>query len=130
MRIDIKMLPKLENFKRKAEEKPKPTDPESYSVEYSSSSEDFCTFCNEIILRNEIRIKKVVYDSKVGVEFGREILWHHLHCFVMQKEAYAIRFGGDELPGFEDLKEDHQKFFLECLPSVFADNFLFLFKIK
>jgi poly [ADP-ribose] polymerase 1 len=115
-KIDATLVQKLKKVKQASEEKPNETDPLSYAVKYSSSSEDFCTFCDELIDRNEIRIKKIAFNTEVGIKFDKEIFWHHLHCFVFQRDVYGIKFGGDELPGFERLQMDHQQFILEAMP--------------
>lgn len=52
-----------------------------FGVQYSISSLATCRGCREIILKNEIRIKKNIYDTEVGIRCGGQALWHHLECF-------------------------------------------------
>lgn len=72
--------------------------------------------CNEQIVRNEIRIKKIVFDSDLGVKFGKEILRNHLHCFVFHRDLYAFKFSGEFLPGFGGLQQAHREIVKKALP--------------
>ena len=103
--------------KKRATEKP--ADPQAitnYGVEYSTSNTNLCYICKEEILRNEICIKKITQDSEIGQKFGKEIMWNHLHCFVLQRDFYGFSLSGVLLPGFESLQPTHQKFLKEALP--------------
>lgn len=102
--------------KRAAEKPPDPAAITNYGIEYSTSNDDACHVCNEKIPRNELRIKKIVYDSDIGVQFGKEILWNHLHCFIFQRDLYAFKFGGEVLPGFDSLQPAHKAIVKDALP--------------
>lgn len=88
----------------------------NFEIEYSRSNDDPCFVCNDEITRNEIRIKKVVFDTEIARQFGREIRWNHLECFVMQRDMFGFLPSGVLLPGFDKLQEEHQRFIKECLP--------------
>lgn len=110
--------PKFENLvvKRATEEPLDPADITNYGIEYSTSNDDYCFVCKEQIFRNELRIKKTVYDSDVAAQFGKEILWNHMHCFVIQRDLFKYELGGDKLPGFMTLQPAHQVIIREALP--------------
>lgn len=114
------MDPKFETLARKraaeAEEPLDPADITNFGIEYATSNDDNCFFCKEQILRNEIRIKKTVYDTDIAARFGKEILWNHMHCFVIQRNFYAFQLGGNTLPGFDMLQPAHQVIIKEALP--------------
>lgn len=52
-----------------------------FGVEYSKSSRANCCGCRQKIAKAIIRVKKVVYDTEIGMKFGGQPLWHHLDCF-------------------------------------------------
>lgn len=103
--------------RKRAEQKPiDPSDVRNFGVEYSTSNDDKCWVCREQIPRTEIRIKKIDFNSKVAAQFGKEIIWNHLHCFIEKREMFEFLAGGDQLPGFASLKRDHKKYIREVLP--------------
>lgn len=51
-----------------------------FGIEYSVSSRAECVGCQNKIMKEDIRIKKIVYDTEVGAKFGGQSLWHHLNC--------------------------------------------------
>lgn len=102
--------------KRAAQEPPDPAAITNYGIEYSTSNDDACHVCSEPICRNELRIKKIVFDTDIGVQFGKEILWNHLHCFIFNRDMYAFKFSGEILPGFEGLQPAHKEIIKEALP--------------
>lgn len=106
--------------RQQANEKgPDPEALSNYGIEYSTSNIDKCSVCKEEILRNEIRIKKIVFDTDISKTFGKEILWNHLHCFIFQREFYGFKFGGEMLPGFSAMLPDHANIVKEALPYVY-----------
>lgn len=52
-----------------------------FGVEYSKSSRANCCGCRQKIAKAIVRVKKVVYTTEVGINFGGQPLWHHLECF-------------------------------------------------
>lgn len=52
-----------------------------YGVEYSKSARANCCGCRQKIAKSIVRVKKVVYTTEVGINFGGQPLWHHLDCF-------------------------------------------------
>lgn len=118
MKIDPSSIPTLKKVAEKlaAEKSPNPNDIVTFGIEYSTANDQRCVACNENISRNEIRIKKIVYDSDIAVQFGKEIRWHHLHCFIEKRDSCGFVVGGYQLPGFQSLQTEHQKIVREALP--------------
>lgn len=52
-----------------------------FGVEYSKSGRANCCGCRQKIAKSIVRVKKVVYTTEVGINFGGQPLWHHLECF-------------------------------------------------
>lgn len=115
-KIDASQSSKLEKIKKATEEPPNPNSLTNFEIEYSNLNEDRCAVCVEPILRNELRIKKIVYDTDVALQFGKEILWNHYYCFVQQRDVYDFLWSGDQLPGYSELQPAHKEFIKEALP--------------
>lgn len=94
---------------KSVEEPSDASSPDHFGIEYSTSNEGLCKECNDTIFYNEIRVKTTIYDSEIASKFGKEIQWHHLHCFVFSREQHGFRLSGEMLPGFNDLQEIHQQ---------------------
>lgn len=74
---------KKKGKKRAADSDAKMTDVASkdFGVEYAASSRAECRGCQIKISKGEVRIKKVVFDTEVGMKYGGQPLWHHVECF-------------------------------------------------
>ncbi|XP_028036394.1 poly [ADP-ribose] polymerase [Bombyx mandarina] len=79
-----------------------------FKVEYSKSSRATCPECEIKICKDEIRICKILYDTEVGMKYGGQPRWHHLPCFVKCRNELLYFAGGENLPGFDDLKKADQ----------------------
>lgn len=105
--------PKKKGKKRKASDDGASTSKvailRDFGVEYAKSSRATCVGCGNLIMKEEIRIKRVVYDTEVGQKFGGQPLWHHVDCFNKIKGDYNYYLGGADLPGFRDLSPADQK---------------------
>lgn len=88
----------------------------NFGVDYSTTSDDSCWSCHEKILRNELRFKKIEYNSEVAAKFGKEILWTHLHCFLEKREIFDFLHGGHRLPGYNKLTPEHRQVVREVFP--------------
>lgn len=118
VRIDPSSILTLQKVveKRAAEKTPNPNDITNFSIEYSTTNDQPCFVCSENIFRNEIRIKKIVFDSDLAVRFGKEIRWNHLHCFIERRDLFGFEVSGCHLPGLETLQAENQMFVKEALP--------------
>lgn len=86
-----------------------------FGVEYSKSSRAACAGCQNLIVKEDIRVKKTVYDTEVGARFGGQALWHHLNCFASIRGDYGFYLGGDKLPGFKLLSPEDRKLVKEAI---------------
>lgn len=80
-----------------------------FGIEYSRSSRAECVGCQNKIMKEDVRVKKVVFDTEVGFKFGGQPLWHHLECFAKIRGDYGFYLGGDQLPGFSSLSPEDKK---------------------
>lgn len=80
-----------------------------FSIEYSVSSRAECVGCHNKIVKEDIRIKKTVYDTEVGAKFGGQALWHHLSCFASIRGDYGFYLGGEQISGFSGLSPEDKK---------------------
>lgn len=80
-----------------------------FGIEYSVSSRAECVGCHNKIMKEDIRVKKIVYDTEVGAKFGGQPIWHHLSCFAAIKGDYGFYLGGEQLPGFNGLSPEDKK---------------------
>lgn len=62
-----------------------------FGVEYSKSSRANCCGCRQKIAKSIVRVKKVVYTTEVGINFGGQPLWHHLECFAKVCAVQIVR---------------------------------------
>lgn len=60
-------------------------------------------------MKEDIRIKKVLYDTEIGMKFGGQPKWHHLDCFVAVRHDYGFYVGGEMLEGFSGLSAEDKK---------------------
>jgi poly [ADP-ribose] polymerase len=54
---------------------------DDYGIEYSANARAGCRGCELKIIKQEIRVKKVIYDSEVALKYGSQATWYHLECF-------------------------------------------------
>lgn len=76
--------------KRPADTSAKMTDAASkdFGIEYAVSSRAECRGCQIKIAKGEVRIKKVVYDTEVGMKYGGQATWYHYECFAKVIRSY------------------------------------------
>jgi len=87
-----------------------------FGVEYSKSSRAECVGCQLKIMKEDVRVKKTVFDTEVGMKFGGQALWHHLTCFAQLRHEYDFYVGGELLPGFSELSPEDKKEVKKALP--------------
>jgi poly [ADP-ribose] polymerase 1 len=95
--------------KRTAESQANAAALKDFGIEYSVSSRAECVGCQNKIMKDDIRVKRIVYDTEVGAKFGGQALWHHLNCFVSIRGDYGFYLGGESLPGYSDLSSSDRK---------------------
>ncbi|XP_053602526.1 poly [ADP-ribose] polymerase [Plodia interpunctella] len=89
-----------------------------FGVEYSKSSRASCKHCEIKICKDEVRIRKTVFDTDVGAKYGGQPLWHHVKCFAEARHELQFFAGGEVLPGFTDLSEEDQKMVKDTIKPV------------
>ncbi|KAI8428806.1 hypothetical protein MSG28_007474 [Choristoneura fumiferana] len=89
-----------------------------YQAEYAKSGRAGCKGCKQkidqgtlriaVMVQDEVRISKTVYDTEVGQKYGGQPLWHHVKCFAAARGALLYLAGGESLPGFKNLSKSDQ----------------------
>lgn len=87
-----------------------------YGIEYAKSGRAECRGCEQKIVKDEVRVKKVSFDSEVGMKYGGQPLWHHLDCFAKLRTELGWFSDATQLPGFNVLKVDDQAKAKAALP--------------
>lgn len=80
-----------------------------YGIEYSKSGRAACRGCEQKILKGEVRIRKTVYDTEVGMKYGGQPLWHHVECFAQLRQELGWLDKGANLPGYNTLKPEDKE---------------------
>lgn len=101
-----------------------------FGIEYAKSGRANCRGCEQKILKDQIRIKKVVYDTEVGRKYGGETLWHHVECFAQVRTDLGWLEKGEFLPGFDSLKEEDKSEVKKALPAMKLEDVPALKKAK
>ncbi|XP_043217135.1 poly [ADP-ribose] polymerase 1-like [Amphibalanus amphitrite] len=82
---------------------------QDFLAEYAKSGAAKCRKCEEKILKGEVRLGKKVYDSERARAYGPYMGWHHVDCFVKDRETLEFFEEGAKMPGLKTLsKEDQQ----------------------
>lgn len=87
-----------------------------FGIEYAKSGRAACCGCKQKILKDQIRVRKTVFDTEVGMKFGGQALWHHVECFAQIREELGWFDTGENLPGFESIKDDDKADIKKALP--------------
>ncbi|XP_037929747.1 poly [ADP-ribose] polymerase-like, partial [Teleopsis dalmanni] len=87
-----------------------------FGVEHAKSGRAMCRGCEQKITKGQIRVKKTVYDTEVGMKYGGQALWHHLECFASLRADLGWFASGEQLPGFKALEADAKDEVKKILP--------------
>ncbi|XP_067616114.1 poly [ADP-ribose] polymerase isoform X1 [Eurosta solidaginis] len=93
-----------------------------FGIEYSKSSRATCRGCEQKIIKDQVRVRKTVFDTEIGMKYGGQPLWHHVECFAQLRSELCWFQKGDLLPGFKSLKNDDQSEVLKLLPAIDDDS--------
>lgn len=91
-----------------------------FGVEYAASGRATCVGCHLKISKDEVRIKKVVHDTEVGMRFGGQPLWHHVECFAQLRSELGWFESAEKLPGYKQLSKDDRENVKKHIPLVFT----------
>lgn len=88
-----------------------------FGIEYSVSGRAECVGCRSKIMKNVVRVKKIVYTTEVGMRYGGQPFWHHLECFsAVRLNEYGYFLGGENLIGFGNLSAEDQQLVKDMIP--------------
>ncbi|XP_058116088.1 poly [ADP-ribose] polymerase [Anopheles ziemanni] len=93
-----------------------------FGVEYAPSGRAMCRGCEIKILKDEVRIKKVSYDTEVGMKYGGQPLWHHAECFANLRSDLGYFEKAEVLPGYRSMKPEDQTKLKQLLPAIKAED--------
>uniref|UniRef100_A0A1B0BYD9 Poly [ADP-ribose] polymerase n=1 Tax=Glossina palpalis gambiensis TaxID=67801 RepID=A0A1B0BYD9_9MUSC len=93
-----------------------------FGIEYAKSGRAACRGCEQKILKDQLRIRKTVYDTEVGMKYGGQALWHHCECFAQLRGELGWLDTGSNLPGFDTLGKEDQEKVKKALPSVKSED--------
>ncbi|XP_058058337.1 poly [ADP-ribose] polymerase [Anopheles bellator] len=93
-----------------------------FGVEYAASGRAVCRGCEIKIMKDEVRIKKVAYDTEVGMKYGGQPLWHHAECFAKLRAELGYFEKAEAMPGYKSMKKDDQTTLKKLLPAIKVED--------
>ena len=79
-----------------------------FRLEYAKSGASKCGVCEEKIKKNEVRAGKKEYESQRAKMYSPYDKWHHIECFVKDRETLEYFDSGDAMGGFFNLSPEDQ----------------------
>lgn len=67
-----------------------------FAIEYSKTSRAGCRGCDWKIMKGEIRIMKLMFDTEIAKRQGSQPYWYHMKCFVKVRRIRSHFFLYDE----------------------------------
>jgi poly [ADP-ribose] polymerase len=89
-----------------------------YRAEYAKSGAAKCRVCEEKIAKGEVRICRKDYDDDRAKQYGPLDRWHHLPCFVKQREALMFFMSAENLAGLNTLSKEDRALVKAELPKL------------
>ncbi|XP_043064419.1 poly [ADP-ribose] polymerase isoform X3 [Drosophila ficusphila] len=89
-----------------------------FGIEYAKSSRSKCRGCEQTITKDQLRLRKTVYDTEIGMKYGGQPLWHHLDCFAQLRSELGWYDSGENMPGYAILSCEDQKDVKGQLPAI------------
>ncbi|XP_052769011.1 poly [ADP-ribose] polymerase 1-like [Mya arenaria] len=88
-----------------------------FTTEYAKSGAAKCRGCEDKIAKGEVRISKKDYESQRAVMYGPVDLWHHVDCFVDNRDelGFSTDMNPDKIKGFQGLKKEDKDTLIEKL---------------
>ena len=71
-----------------------------FCLENAKSGASKCGVCKEKIKMGNVRVGKKEYDSQRAKMYKPYFKWHHILCFVDQREMLEYFDAGDAMAGF------------------------------
>uniref|UniRef100_A0A1B6DFG5 Poly [ADP-ribose] polymerase n=1 Tax=Clastoptera arizonana TaxID=38151 RepID=A0A1B6DFG5_9HEMI len=104
--------------KKRAASKGSKSDDLLFGIEYAKSGRAECRGCHEKILKDEVRISKMDYESDEGRRYGGIPRWHHIECFAKLRIELEFFSPGNTLNGFNTLKQEDKDTVTKTLPKI------------
>ncbi|XP_050521530.1 poly [ADP-ribose] polymerase [Daktulosphaira vitifoliae] len=95
---------------------------QDFNVEYAVSGRAVCCGCQDKIIKNDIRVGKMDYDSEEARRFGGINRWHHLECFVKLRNELEFMGFGSSLSGYATLNAEDRNQIKNLLPCLTNQN--------
>ncbi|CAB3383108.1 Hypothetical predicted protein [Cloeon dipterum] len=89
-----------------------------FKCEYAASSRAVCIGCEQKIIKDEIRIAKMDYESEKAMRFGGIPRWHHVDCFVQTRAQNEFWGSVEDIPGFKTLKSEDRHELKKKIPAM------------
>lgn len=87
-----------------------------FGIENAKSGRAACAGCQLKIAKDEVRIKKIVHDTEIGMKFGGQAIWHHVECFAQLRSELGWFETAEKLPGFNTLSKDDKQMVKKHIP--------------
>lgn len=86
-------------------------DYKDFTVEYAKSNQSTCRACNEKIGKGEARIAKKEYDSQRAKMYGPVDLWHHVDCFVKNRDEleFGTELNVEKMTGWVNIRKEDKE---------------------
>lgn len=92
-----------------------------FGIENAKSGRASCAGCHLKISKDDVRIKKTVHDTEIGMKFGGQAIWHHVDCFAQLRSELGWFESAEKLPGFKSLSKDDQQTAKKAIPAIKQD---------
>jgi len=89
-----------------------------FKCENAKSNRSVCIGCEQGIVKDDIRVAKMDYETEKGARFGGIPRWHHLECFALSRAENEFWDSGDAIPGFKTLSKEDRKIMKDKLPAM------------
>lgn len=89
-----------------------------FRTEYAKSGAAKCRTCEEKIAKGEVRICKKDYDDDRAKQYGPLDRWHHLPCFVKNRESLGYFTLGENMNGLNTLSKEDKELLKTELPKM------------
>ncbi|XP_050442642.1 poly [ADP-ribose] polymerase [Adelges cooleyi] len=91
---------------------------QDFNVEYAKSGRAVCCGCQDKIVKDDLRIGKMDYESEEARRFGGINRWHHLECFTKLRTELGFLGYGCTLSGYSSLKVEDKNQLRNLLPGI------------
>ncbi|XP_013111859.1 poly [ADP-ribose] polymerase [Stomoxys calcitrans] len=119
---NVSVVPAAGSKNSKKRSKAEAAASKDFGIEYAKSGRAACRGCELKILKDQVRVRKTVFDTEVGMKYGGQPLWHHVECFAQLRSELGWFDSGKNLPGFEGLQDEDKEIVLKALPGIKSED--------